>query len=206
MVDGEERLYSEKMACVDCGISVPAIEPRTFSFNSIYGACETCHGLGLKYDFDPSRMIADPSRPRLPVAGLAPTTGLLDIDLEEQVQKVAQQLGIDISLPYEQLPQKAQHAVFYGTRDKGRKIDGVVDLLNNYYDQDTPITEDIADFMVTKPCAACHGSRLRPEALAIRIDARSISEVVAWPINQSMRFRKVETAKPRGAHRGTNCA
>jgi excinuclease ABC subunit A len=187
VVDGEERLYSEKMACVDCGISVPAIEPRSFSFNSIYGACETCHGLGVKYDFDPSRLIADPSRPLLGGA-LVPTSGLLDIDLEEQVQRVAQQLGMDISVPYEQLPQKSQHALFYGTREKGKKVDGIVDLLNRYYDQDTPITEDLADFMVTKPCAGCHGSRLRPEALAIRIAARSISEVAGWPITESMKF------------------
>src|SRR6202007_59493 len=65
IVDGEERLYSEKMACVDCGVSIPAIEPRTFSFNSIYGACEMCNGLGMKFDFDPARIISDPSRPVL---------------------------------------------------------------------------------------------------------------------------------------------
>src|SRR5262249_24927144 len=59
IVDGEERLYSQKMACIDCGISVPTIEPRTFSFNSIYGACETCNGLGVKFDFDPSRIVVD---------------------------------------------------------------------------------------------------------------------------------------------------
>src|SRR5690349_818390 len=65
IVDGEEHLYSEKMACIDCGISIPAIEPRTFSFNSIYGACETCHGLGMKYDFDPARIVSDPTKPLL---------------------------------------------------------------------------------------------------------------------------------------------
>src|SRR4029079_5846302 len=81
VVDGEERLYSERMACIDCGISIPAIEPRTFSFNSIFGACETCHGLGMKYDFDPSRITADPARPLL-AGGLAQTSGWLDIDLE----------------------------------------------------------------------------------------------------------------------------
>src|SRR5215467_338650 len=109
IVDGEERLYSEKMACIDCGISIPAIEPRTFSFNSIYGACETCHGLGMKYDFDPSRIIADPTRPLL-AGGLAQTNGWFDIDLEEQVQKLGQHLSIDFSVPYEQLPPKVQHA------------------------------------------------------------------------------------------------
>src|SRR5437667_546267 len=81
VVDGEERLYSEKMACVDCGISIPAIEPRTFSFNSIYGACEVCHGLGMKYDFDPARIISDPSKPLLNGA-LGLSDGWCDEDCE----------------------------------------------------------------------------------------------------------------------------
>src|SRR5262245_11808812 len=97
VVDGEERLYSEKMACIDCGISIPAIEPRTFSFNSIYGACETCHGLGMKYDFDPSRLVSDPSRPLLNGA-LAVTNGWFDIDLEEVIHKIADQIFFDLSV------------------------------------------------------------------------------------------------------------
>src|SRR5213594_4465747 len=76
VVDGEERLYSEKMACPDCGLRIPAIEPRTFSFNSIYGACEVCNGLGMKFDFDPARIVTDPSRPILN-GGLGVATGWL---------------------------------------------------------------------------------------------------------------------------------
>src|SRR6058998_3744318 len=85
IVDGEERLYSEKMACVDCGVSIPAIEPRTFSFNSIYGACDACNGLGVKFDFDPARIVADPSRP-LFEGGLAITSTWLDAEVEAQVR------------------------------------------------------------------------------------------------------------------------
>src|SRR5213079_488574 len=80
VVDGEERLYSEKMACVDCGLSIPAIEPRTFSFNSIYGACEVCNGLGMKFDFDPARVVTDPTRPILN-GGLGAATGWFDEEL-----------------------------------------------------------------------------------------------------------------------------
>src|SRR5256885_4928088 len=65
VVDGDERMYSAKMACPECGISVPALEPRSFSFNSIYGACPECHGLGSKYDFDPAKLIVDWSKPLL---------------------------------------------------------------------------------------------------------------------------------------------
>ncbi|MBI2149793.1 MAG: excinuclease ABC subunit A, partial [Acidobacteria bacterium] len=96
IVDGEERLYSEKMACVDCGVSIPAIEPRTFSFNSIYGACEVCNGLGMKFDFDPARILADPGRPVLN-GGLGLTNGWFDERFEEQVLKIGQQLEADLS-------------------------------------------------------------------------------------------------------------
>src|SRR5207244_10297137 len=85
IVDGPEHLYSEKMACVDCGVNVPAIEPRTFSFNSMYGACDTCHGLGVKFDFDPARIVIDPARPLLQ-GGLATTTTWLDDELEPQLK------------------------------------------------------------------------------------------------------------------------
>ena len=88
VVDGEERLYSEKMACPDCGLSIPAIEPRTFSFNSIYGACEVCNGLGMKFDFDPARIITDPTRPVLN-GGLGMASGWLDDEFEVQVSDCA---------------------------------------------------------------------------------------------------------------------
>ena len=196
VVDGEERLYSEKMACIDCGISIPAIEPRTFSFNSIYGACETCHGLGMKYDFDPSRLVSDPSRPLLNGA-LAITNGWFDIDLEEVIQKIADQLSVDVSVPYEQLPPKIQQAIFYGLKERGKKIDGLIDLLNSQYDQDSGISEDLAEFMVTKPCTACGGSRLRPESLAVRIAGKSIAEIVSWSIADSSGFFAELKLSPR---------
>ena len=187
IVDGEEHLYSQKMACVDCGISVPTIEPRTFSFNSIYGACETCHGLGMKYDFDPGRIVTDPSRPLL-AGGLVSTNGWLDIDIEEQVRKIGQQLAADIAVPYEQLPPKTQNAILYGVKERGKKLDGIIDLLNSQYDQNSPIAEDLADLMVTKPCAACQGTRLKPESLAVKVGGRSISQIVEKPITESVKF------------------
>src|SRR5678816_3123995 len=122
VVDGEERLYSEKMACVDCGVSIPAIEPRTFSFNSVYGACEVCNGLGMKYDFDPARIVSYRSRPLLNGAlGLA--EGWCDEAFEEQMRKIAVQLGADLSVPFEQLSPKAQTALLYGVKERGKRLD-----------------------------------------------------------------------------------
>ncbi len=74
MVNGEERLYSQKLACTECGASVPQLEPRSFSFNSPYGACEDCHGLGSQWSFDPAKVIVDPSKPLLD-GGLGPGAG-----------------------------------------------------------------------------------------------------------------------------------
>ena len=90
-------------------VELPAVEPRTFSFNSVYGACETCHGLGVRFDFDPSRIAVDPSRPLLQ-GGLVSTNTWLDDELEVQVRRVAEQLNIDLAAPFDQLPEKDQQA------------------------------------------------------------------------------------------------
>src|SRR5262249_19932284 len=181
VVDGEERLYSEKMACVDCGISIPAIEPRTFSFNSMYGACEVCNGLGMKFDFDPARIVTDPTRPILN-GGLGLTTSWMDEEFETQISKIAEQLETDISVPFEQLPPKVQTALFYGIKERGKRVEGILDILNRYYDHEGLASEELADLMITKPCAACRGARLRPESLAVRVATRSIAEIVSWPV------------------------
>jgi excinuclease ABC subunit A len=187
IVDGAEHLYSEKMACVDCGVSVPAVEPRTFSFNSTYGACETCHGLGVKYDFDPARIVIEPARPLLQGA-LAVTNTWLDDELEAHIKRIAQQAALDLSSPFEQLPQKVQQLLFYGSKERGKKIAGIVEFLNGQYDRETPLAEDLAGFMVTRPCVDCDGARLKPESLAIRIAGKSIAEVASWPITQTIKF------------------
>ena len=187
VVDGEERLYSEKMACVDCGVSIPTIEPRTFSFNSIYGACEVCNGLGMKYDFDPARIVSDPARPLLQ-GGLSLNNGWFDEEFEEQAAKIAQQFGADLSTPFEQLPSKVQQAIFYGIKERGNRIEGIIGLLNRYYDREMLEGDGLSQFMVTKPCAACRGTRLRPESLAVKVADRSIAEIVSWPISDTLAF------------------
>jgi excinuclease ABC subunit A len=187
VVDGEERLYSEKMACMDCDVSIPTIEPRTFSFNSMYGACETCHGLGVRFDFDPSRIVVDPSRPLLQ-GGLAATNTWLDDELENHVKRIAEQLGIDIAVAFEQLPQKAKDALLYGVKDRSRKVTGILDFLSAQNDGESPLSDDLGGFMVTRPCVACKGRRLKPESLAVHVSGKSIAEVVSWSISETIRF------------------
>ena len=116
VVGGDEQLYSEKLACPDCGISVPQLEPRSFSFNSLYGACPECHGLGSKYDFDPAKVINDWSKPLLD-GGLGP--GSASQNLIHQLQVVASAYGIDLSTPFEKLPEKIQDFLLNGEQGRG---------------------------------------------------------------------------------------
>src|SRR5512133_1602479 len=116
VVGREEKLYSSRLACPDCGINVPALEPRSFSFNSIYGACRECHGLGSKYDFDPAKIIVDWSKPLMDGA-LGPGSG--STNLQHMVDIAATAAKIDVSKPFEQLSAKDQNFLLYGSDSNG---------------------------------------------------------------------------------------
>src|SRR3954453_17448195 len=107
----EDKLYSSKLACPDCGINVAQLEPRSFSFNSVYGACPECNGLGSKYDFDPAKVIVDWSKPLLD-GGLGPGSG--STYLQRMVELAAAAYGWDLTKPFEQLPAKTQNLILYG--------------------------------------------------------------------------------------------
>src|SRR6202035_5752580 len=111
VVGGDEQLYSAKLACPDCGISVPQLEPRSFSFNSSYGACPECHGLGSRYEFDPARVITDWSKPLLE-GGLGP--GSASQNLIHQLQITAAAHGFELATPFEKFAEKIQNLLLYG--------------------------------------------------------------------------------------------
>src|ERR1700742_3260311 len=115
IVNGAEHLYSAKLACPDCNISVAALEPRSFSFNSVYGACPECNGLGYKYDFDPSLIIVDWSKPLLD-GGLGPGSG--STYLKRMLDIVAAAYKIDLDQPFEKLSAKTQNLLLYGPAEK----------------------------------------------------------------------------------------
>ena len=128
---GEEQLFSSSMACPDCGLDVPKLEPRSFSFNSTFGACPNCHGLGSLYDFDPAKVITDWSKPLLD-GGLGP--GSASQYLLKLIQLAAERYKIDLKLPFEDLPAKQQHILVYGP-PKGEAprtgFHGILDYLRN---------------------------------------------------------------------------
>jgi excinuclease ABC subunit A len=187
IVGGEEQLYSERLACPDCGIDVPKLEPRSFSFNSAYGACPECHGLGSTYDFDPAKIINDWSKPLLEGA-LGP--GSASQNLIHQIKIVAAAYGIDLNTPFEKLPDKIQNLFFYGEPEGRGKAGflGIFGYLKNALDESTSETyrDWLMEHMSATECPACHGKRLRPESLAVKVEGISIAEFTAMPVSRAL--------------------
>ena len=186
VIGGEEQLYSEKLACPDCGISVPQLEPRSFSFNSAYGACPECHGLGSKYDFDPAKIVTDWSKPLLD-GGLGP--GSASSNLIHMVNIAAAAHGIDLSVPFEKLPEKTQNLLMYGESGKGKTgFRGVVGYLKQVLEESTSDTyrDYLLDYMSATECPTCHGQRLRPESLAVKVSGMSIADFTAMSVSRSL--------------------
>lgn len=188
VVGGEERLYSAKLACPECGINVPALEPRSFSFNSMYGACPECNGLGSKYDFDPAKVINDWSKPLLD-GGLGP--GSASQYLIRILQLAAQAYGFDLSTPFEQLPRKTQNLILYGPEQAEKKRGGFLGvfayLRQGMEDSSSQgYREWLLDHMSATTCPACQGKRLRPESLAVKVNGMSIAEFTALPVSRAV--------------------
>jgi len=199
VVGGTEQVFSEKMACSECGVSVPQLEPRSFSFNSPYGACPACNGLGSKYDFDPSKVIVDWTRP-LFEGGLGPGSG--SVFLRRNLELGAMAHGFDLSTPFEKLPRGVQNLILYGNPPSNAKsngggssrgaraakaagktlpglhFQGVVGFLESNFEESESdaYREWITQYMSPVPCAVCGEQRLRPESLAVKVGGRSIAE------------------------------
>jgi excinuclease ABC subunit A len=187
VVGGEETLYSEKLACPDCGISVPQLEPRSFSFNSMYGACPECHGLGSKYDFDPAKVINDWSKPLLD-GGLGP--GSASQNLIHTLQISAAAYGINLSTPFEKFPDKIQDFLLKGEPGRGGKtgFHGIFGYLRQNLEESGSegYRDWLMDHMSATECPACHGKRLRPESLAVKVNGMSIADFTAMPLERSL--------------------
>ena len=191
VVNGDETLYSSRLACPDCGISVPQLEPRSFSFNSSYGACPECHGLGSRYDLDPSKVIVDWSKPLLD-GGLGP--GSSSQNLMRSLHLVVQAYGFDLTTPFEKFPDKIQNLLLNGEPQRagqsGRRTGflGILGHLKQNLEASTSDTyrDYLLDFMSATECFVCHGQRLRPESLAVKANGMSIADFTSLPIARAL--------------------
>ncbi|MFP5276086.1 MAG: excinuclease ABC subunit UvrA [Acidobacteriota bacterium] len=185
---GQEQLFSSSMACPDCGLDVPKLEPRSFSFNSTFGACPECHGLGSLYDFDPAKVITDWSKPLLD-GGLGP--GSSSQYLLRLIHVAAERYKIDLARPFEELPPKQQHILVYGPpKGEGPRtgFHGILAYLRDSLEEarSEAYREYMMGYMSATPCPACRGKRLRPESLAVKIGGLSIADFTALPLNRAL--------------------
>ncbi|MCU1225723.1 MAG: excinuclease subunit [Edaphobacter sp.] len=185
----DETLYSSSMACPDCGINVPRLEPRSFSFNSNYGACPECHGLGSIYDFDPAKTIADWSKPLLDGA-MGP--GSASQYLLRLIKLAAEKYKINIKQPFEDLTTEQQNLFLYGPprNEAGRTgFHGIFNYLRaNLEDTKSEgYREYMMQFMSATTCPVCKGRRLRPESLAVTVNGASIADFTGLSLERGLK-------------------
>ena len=184
----DEQLYSSSMSCPDCGLDVPKLEPRSFSFNSAYGACPECHGLGSIYDFDPAKIINDWSKPLLD-GGLGP--GSASQYLLKLIHLAAEKYKIDLKKPFDQLTAKQQELLLYGppkTEAPRTGFHGILAWLRDNLEESRSDTyrEWMMNYMSASTCPVCKGRRLRPASLAVKVGDLSIADFTALPLNRAL--------------------
>jgi excinuclease ABC subunit A len=200
IVGGKDYVFSEKLACPDCGISVPQLEPRSFSFNSPYGACPACNGLGSKYDFDPARVIVDWTR-ALFDGGLGPGSG--SANLKRALELAAYAHSFDLGTPFEKLPPGIQNMLLYGyppsnerapaassgkmRAEKGFRFAGILRFLERNFEESSSDSyrEWMTQYMSATLCSVCLGKRLRPESLAVKLAGWSIADFTALSLSSA---------------------
>src|SRR5216683_6661194 len=208
IIDGEEILFSEKLACVYCGISLPEIAPRTFSFNSPHGACPTCTGLGTQQEIDAELIV---THPELSLLGGAIAAWIKVVNGSQWhaaiLEALAKEYDFSLHTPWRDLTDEQRQKVLYGTPEQltirytpqhGRthnyttNFEGVIPNLEQRYKntQSEGVREDIEGYMSARLCPDCHGARLKPEVLAVTVGSRNIVQVTNLSIVLAQRFFK----------------
>jgi excinuclease ABC subunit A len=197
IVDGEEKLYSEKMACVICDINVPPLEPRSFSFNSAYGACKRCHGLGSVLEVDPAKLIPDATVPADKLAFMGPADRQGSAYLKSALSAVINYFKADARVPFNELLKDVREGFFegisaqlnfrqgaysYQSRWKGA-LHWLRDRLNEAPSEKVRTT--LEELVAPRTCPECKGKRLRADSLAVRFGSRGISEYTTMPIEEA---------------------
>jgi excinuclease ABC subunit A len=180
-------VFSERLACAECGISFPEVSPRMFSFNNPYGACPECGGIGTRWEIDPERLVPNPAR-SLKDGALAPWAGRESTYFRQTLAVLAKRYKFSLEEPWSKLKKGARDVILFGDREGG--FEGVVKVLERRYreTQSEDARAEVEAFMAERPCPACGGSRLRPESLGLKIAGRSIADVVRFTIKEAGAF------------------
>ncbi len=202
--DGERHLFSERFACITCGVSYPEITPRMFSFNNPFGACPACDGLGTKSFFDPALIVPNENL-SIREGAIVPWEKKSSIYYHQMLEALSRHYRFDIYTPYRELPQKVRDVLMYGSGDeeidffydKGgrrffyrRPFEGVIENLSTRYREtdSESVREEIERYMNIQPCPDCGGSRLKRESLSVTVAGRSIHDVAGLSIKAARSF------------------
>ena len=207
VLGGEDHLFNQNYACVDCGIGIEEMDPRIFSFNTPYGACETCNGLGTMLEVDPMHIITNTDLSLKEGALSAPGWNMSNGDSVAQMymKALAKHYGFSLSTPVKDLDEKFLNLVLYGTqgekikvtysRDQGTgsfvsPFEGIIPNLQRRYRETTSqySKDEIDSLMSTKPCPSCHGARLKPESLGVTVGGLNLDQVTKMPISDCRNF------------------
>ncbi|MCS7171006.1 MAG: excinuclease ABC subunit UvrA, partial [Aquificaceae bacterium] len=182
-----EELFSEKLTCPDHGFSLPELAPRLFSFNSPYGACTACKGLGVKWEVDPKLLVDEKESA---VNAIRITESSFFDYLRYPIMNILRRLGYEPRTPWKDLPTLIKNFLLYGGSMEGGSFEGVVKHLERRFleEESERLREEIGEFIREKPCPECGGARLRPEALAVRIRDKNIWDVACMPIREAKEF------------------
>ena len=230
--EGGDQLFSRRLACVTCGISMPEMTPRAFSFNSPHGACPDCQGLGATYDFDPRLIVPDDSK-SLAAGAIAPWARGDRKLVKDAIAALSKNFGIDPDVPFGRLPKKQRDVLLYGPAGAakaarsspalqdtdvedvdaedyeeefelprsrggrrgakehadpyGKGFEGLIPNLRRRYDEGSwAVQEDLEPYRTLRACPACHGQRLKPQSLAVKVKGRVIADYVNLPISAAL--------------------
>jgi excinuclease ABC subunit A len=203
---GEQILFSERYACPDCNVSLPELAPRMFSFNSPYGACPECDGLGTKIFFDEDLVVSDPGL-SIREGAIAPWQKRDSMYFHQMLESLSEHFGFDINTPFKELPEKIRHMLLYGSGDEpvrfytnngGKRtfmekpFEGIIPNLDRrYHETDSyDMRTELECYLNMSECPACHGARLKKESLSVTVGGKNIYEFCRLSIADSMDFLK----------------
>ena len=195
-----ELAFSEKLACPKCGVSIEELEPRTFSFNSPYGACDVCTGLGVKIRIDPELVLPDKDR-SISEGAIKPFFGPVDGWVLSQFRPIARRHGIEFNKPFKNFTKRQLNIILYGTPNEewGQSFEGIVNMLERRYREtrSDSMKEWYRKFMSESLCPKCKGARLKPQSLAVKIAGKSIAEVTKMSITDAINYLSTLNLKDR---------